>query len=662
MTRTGASGAGARSGTGATGATGTGNGTGASGMWVVATAGHVDHGKSTLLRALTGTDPDRLAEERRRGLTLDLGFVRTTAPGGRRLAFVDVPGHHRYLATTFAGLATSPAVMLVVAADGGWRLQTAEHLAALQAFGIRNGLLVITRSDLADPADALAQAREHTAGTGLADAPAVAVSARTGAGLTELTALLDAVAEAAPTPDPRAPVRLWLDRAFTVAGAGTVVTGTLAAGTLAVGDTLELSPAGTPVAVRGLQCLDEEVSRVCGPARVAVNLRRASAGDIRRGHALIAPGAWWRTSVVDVRLAGRPAAGGHAANPVPRLPAEPLVHCGTASTAARLRPLGPDTVRLTLRTPLDLHVGDRLLLRDPGSRLLWGAVALDVAPPELRRRGAAAARARLLADVAEPADPAGRLRAVGFAARAELAAMGYELPPPTAPSDAGTGPSDAGTGPSDAGTGPHPSAAGPAPDAEPYVLDAGAYLLDAGFADRAAGALRAEVDRRAAASPGDPGLPIGRARQLLDLPDDLPPSSLAGPELVVREGRVYRAADARRLPPQVSAALDRLLRRLADDPFGAPTRRQLGELGLTDAALALLVRRGHLERIGPHHLAVGATDRAVARLRALEGPFGPGECARALGTSRRVAVPLLEALDAAGRTRRDSEGRRTLAP
>ncbi|MBU7597094.1 SelB C-terminal domain-containing protein [Streptomyces sp. P38-E01] len=627
-------------------------------MYVIATAGHVDHGKSTLLRALTGTDPDRLAEERRRGLTLDLGFVRTTAPGGRRLAFVDVPGHHRYLATTFAGLATSPAVMLVVSADEGWRPQTAEHLAALKAFGIQDGLLVITRSDLADPVDALAQAREHTAGTGLADAPAVAVSARTGAGLAELLAALDGVAAAAPTPDPRAPVRLWLDRAFTVAGAGTVVTGTLEAGTLAVGDTLELSPAGTPVTVRGLQCLGEEVSRARGPARVAVNLRRASAGDIRRGHALVGPGAWWRTSTVDVRLDVRTEPGERATNPVPRLPAEPLVHCGTASTAARLRPLGLDTVRLALRTPLDLHVGDRLLLRDPGSRLLRGAVVLDVAPPELRRRGAAAARARLLSDVAEPADPTGRLRAVGFAHRAELTAMGYALRSTTSPVAPASGPAPPEAVSVEPASGPVPIA-GP-PDARAHLLDAGPYLLDAGYADRAAAALRAEVDRHAAASPDDPGLPLGRARQFLGLPDALPPNALFGPELVVREGRIHRAANADRLPPQVSAALERLLRHLDDDPFGAPTRRQLGELGLNEAALALLVRRGHLERIGPLHLAPGATDRAVAQLRSLKGSFGPGECARALGTSRRVAVPLLEALDTAGHTRRDTEGRRTL--
>lgn len=599
--------------------------------YVVATAGHVDHGKSTLLRALTGTDPDRLAEERRRGLTLDLGFVWTSTPGGRRLAFVDVPGHHRYLATTFAGLATSPAVLLVVSADEGWRPQTGEHLAALDAFGVEDGLLVITRTDLADPAAALAQAREHTAGTSLADVPAVAVSARTGTGLAELVHRLDGLAGMASarlTADPHAPVRLWLDRVFTVDGAGTVVTGTLTTGTLAVEDTLELAPAGTTVAVRGLQCLGEHVPLVTGPARVAVNLRRVSAAGIRRGNALVTPGSWWRTSSVDIRFAAPTVPAGRPPGPTPRLPAEPLVHCGTEATSARLRALGPDTARLALRTPLDLHVGDRLLVRDPGSRLLRGATVLDVDPPALRRRGAAAARARHLTVVDDPTDPATRLRSTGFATHAELTAMGF------------------------------------APD-RTEALDtcaAGPYLLDPWYADRTAAALREQVDRHSAAQPDDPGLPVPRARQLLGLPDALPVTALSGRELEVRDGRIYRTTDAQRLPAPVAAALDRLLAHLRDAPFLAPTRQQLDVLGLTTDSLALLVRRGHLERIGPSYLPAGATLRAVDQLRTLPGSFGPGECARALGTSRRVAVPLLEALDDAGLTRRDADGRRTLTP
>ncbi|EST35834.1 hypothetical protein N566_17210, partial [Streptomycetaceae bacterium MP113-05] len=333
-------------------------------MYVVATAGHVDHGKSALVRALTGTDPDRLAEERRRGLTVDLGFAATELADGRPVGFVDVPGHRSFLANTLAGIATAPAVLFVAAADRGWQPQSAEHLAAVDAFGVPAGALVVTRADLADPAPMLAEVRERVAGTVLDAAPTVAVSARTGAGLGELRALLAALADRAPATDPRAPVRLWLDRSFSVRGAGTVVTGTLTQGSLTVGDTLELAPDGRQVGVRGLQCFGTDRDRVTAPARVAVNLRRVAADEVRRGHALVTPGRWWRTGTVDVRLAGGTEARA--------LPSEPLVHCGTSLTGARLRPLGGSCARLRLHKPFDLHIGDRLLLRDPGSRRLTG--------------------------------------------------------------------------------------------------------------------------------------------------------------------------------------------------------------------------------------------------------------------------------------------------
>lgn len=587
---------------------------------VVATAGHVDHGKSTLLRALTGTDPDRLAEERRRGLTLDLGFVWTTAPGGRTLAFVDVPGHHRYLSTTFAGIATAPAVLLVVSAEEGWRPQTAEHLAALDAFGVRTGLLAITRADLADPAPALAEAVERTSGTGLAGAPAVAVSARTGEGLDRLLGELDALAVAQPPPDPAAPVRLWLDRAFTVAGAGTVVTGTLVAGTIAEGDTLHLAPAGRAVQVRGLQCLGRAVARVTGPARVAVNLRRITADDVGRGDALLTPGRWWTTDLVDVRHG--PAGGTADGKKPPRLPAEPLVHCGTAATGARLRPLGRDTARLTLRTPLPLHVGDRLLLRDPGSRLLVGATVLDPEPPPLTGRGAAALRAHRLAGIAEPTDPAVRLAAVGLGERGRLAAQGYAV----------------------------------APDGE-------RWLLDRGHAERLGAALAAAVRAHAGTHPADPGLPAAQARRLLGLPPDTDLDGLAaafGAGLALRDGRVYRADEADRLPAAVADGLRGLLDELRSAPFQAPTRRRLDELGLNAEALALLVRRGALERVGSVYLPAGSVSRAARRLADVPQPFTVGDAARALAVSRRVAIPLLETLDETGRTRRRPDGRRVL--
>jgi selenocysteine-specific elongation factor len=224
---------------------------------VLATAGHVDHGKSTLVRALTGMEPDRYAEERRRGLTLDLGFA-WTSMDDEVLAFVDVPGHERFVTTMLAGVGSVPAVVFVVAADGGWMPQSQEHLDALDALGVRHGLLVVTRCDLADPAAVTRQAREAVSGTGLRDVDAVAVSAVTGQGMDALRTALARLVRSLPAPDVGASVRLWVDRSFTVRGAGTVVTGTLPAGTIRVGDRLHL-PGRRPVGVRGLQSLGRQV-------------------------------------------------------------------------------------------------------------------------------------------------------------------------------------------------------------------------------------------------------------------------------------------------------------------------------------------------------------------------------------------------------------------
>ena len=207
-------------------------------MHVVATAGHVDHGKSALVRALTGTDPDRLAEERRRGLTIELGYASAVLPRLGEVAFVDVPGHERFVPTMLAGVGPVPAVLLVVAADDPWMPQAAEHLAALDALAVHHAVVAVTRSDLADPTEAGARAAAELEATTLAGAPVVAVSSRTGAGLDDLRSALAAMLRAVPVPAPTADVRLWVDRRFTVAGTGTVVTGTLPAGTIRVGDRL----------------------------------------------------------------------------------------------------------------------------------------------------------------------------------------------------------------------------------------------------------------------------------------------------------------------------------------------------------------------------------------------------------------------------------------
>ncbi|MDO5454271.1 MAG: GTP-binding protein, partial [Corynebacterium sp.] len=257
-------------------------------MFVVATAGHVDHGKSTLVKALTGLEPDRWEEERVRGLTIDLGFVWTRLPSGRDVAFVDVPGHEKFLGNMLAGVGPAPAVLFVVAADEGWQEQSDDHRDAVNAFGVTDAVIVLTRADRADDArraETRAQVRRELANTTLSGAPLVTVSARTGEGVDELKATLDEMLAAAAQPDPAARVRMWLDRAFSIKGAGTVVTGTLSAGTLAEGDVLSLATADgvRETAVRSLQS-EETAHERLGPAtRVAVNLRGESADDIARG-------------------------------------------------------------------------------------------------------------------------------------------------------------------------------------------------------------------------------------------------------------------------------------------------------------------------------------------------------------------------------------------
>ena len=408
-------------------------------MHVVATAGHVDHGKSMLVRALTGMEPDRWEAERRRGMTIDLGYAWMTLPSGDELAFVDVPGHERFITNMLAGVGPVPAVMFVVAADEGWMPQSAEHLAAIDALGVRHGVLVVTRADLADPGPALRQAARTIAGTSLGELETVAVSAVTGQGLPELTAALGRLTARLPRPDPRGPVRLWLDRVFAIKGSGTVVTGTLQAGTVQAGDELTVTPVMRTVRIRGVQSLGAPAAHVGGVARVALNLRGVSTRELGRGMALIQPGRWTVTSVIDVRLAPASAEQGEP-RAAARLPSRLTMHIGAARAVVRARMLGSRFARLALDHPLPLHVGDRVLLRDPGAapdhaggRPVFGATVLDVSPPRLRGNGAAAAAERELASWPEiPAAPdllhRHRLLRAGPAA-----AMGLSgLPPPVA--------------------------------------------------------------------------------------------------------------------------------------------------------------------------------------------------------------------------------------
>ena len=597
-------------------------------MHVIATAGHVDHGKSALVRALTGMEPDRWAEEVRRGMTIDLGFCWTSlrgeagGPGRFDVAFVDVPGHERYVANMLAGVGPAPAVLFVVAADEGWRAQSEEHLAAIDALGVCHGLLAVTRSDLADPAPAMESARARIARSALGQVEAIAVSSVTGAGLGELRAAIGRLIRRLTPPDTAADVRLWIDRSFTITGHGTVVTGTLAAGTIRVGDELLTTPGQRLLRVRGLQALRAQRDEVTAYARVAVNLRGADPSEVRRGGALVTPGRWLGTQQADVRLR-RLDAGLPAAVPADRtaIPARAMLHIGTAAIDVRVRELGRDTARLTLGSPLPLRIGDTAALRDPGRQLIVAAVTfLDVRPPSLRRRGAAGARATELDGLTGSADAGSELRRRKLVRARDLAAMG-------------------------------------AAAAAPPV--AGDWLADPHWWGELGGKLADLVAAHAASHPLDPGLPAEMARQRLALPDRRLVEALVQPPLTYEGGKIYGSRAAPGLPPQVLDAVEAIRTGLRRDPFRAPDADRLRDLRLDRRQLAAAVKAGYLLRVSPEvYLLPGADHDAARILAGLPQPFTLSQARQALGTTRRVAVPLLEMLDRLGRTERVDDTRR----
>jgi selenocysteine-specific elongation factor len=586
---------------------------------VIATAGHVDHGKSTLVRALTGMEPDRWAEERRRGMTIDLGFAWFQLRSGEQVAFVDVPGHERFTGNMLAGVGPVPAALLVVAADEGWRPQTEEHVRALDALQVRHGLLVVTKTDLAaaDPIAEDAQRRLHT--TTLRGVPWVGVSAVTGAGMTELVDAIGRLTASLPTPGPADRVRLWVDRAFSIRGAGTVVTGTLPSGSISVGDVLELR--GQAVIVRGLQALGRPVASASGTARVALNLRGVPLNEVRRGDALTSPGRWRSTQLVDVWAGGG-------------LPAHLVLHAGSASVAVGVRVLGGHDgggviARLRLRRPLPLQVGDRLLLRDPGgSGRVAGCVVLDPLPPALRRRGAAAQRAAALAAETGRPDAARELARRGAVRRSLLEAIGVD--PGSAPASA---------------------------------VHAGDWLIGRPQWDTWLRSMEAAVTQSDGGAVLDAGVPAADVARSLGLPEmRLLDGLVAASELVEqRGGRLRRRGATAQLRPDLAAAVGRLRSMLEANPFAAPEQEQVAALGLTRQDLGAAGAAGAVLRLpGDVLLLPDAPRRAAGLLAALPAPFTLSEARHALGTTRRVAVPLLEHMDSLRLTERLGDGTRRL--
>jgi selenocysteine-specific elongation factor len=361
------------------------------------TAGHVDHGKTALVRALTGTDTDRLPEEKARGMSIELGYAQLELPSGRRMSVVDVPGHERFVRTMVAGATGIDCYLMVIAADEGVRQQTREHAKVLSSLGVTTGVVAITKTDLADPSPAIEDATRLMTG-----AEIVACCARSASNLTDLTAALDrATAHLKSRASSDGPVVMHIDRSFTLTGVGTVVTGTLSSGAIAAGEQLVLYPSGIAVRVRSVQVHDEPRERVPAGQRVAVNLARVSRSQVSRGDVLASRGAVTPSHFLDVQLDFEPSPA-QAQSSSWRV----QVHHGTRSTPARIVLLGETRLaQLRCQAPLLARSEERLVIRDASHRdTLGGALIID---PLARRHGAAGAPIqtlrRLLAGERAPA-------------------------------------------------------------------------------------------------------------------------------------------------------------------------------------------------------------------------------------------------------------------
>ncbi|MEZ5098707.1 MAG: selenocysteine-specific translation elongation factor [Thermoleophilia bacterium] len=570
---------------------------------VLGTAGHIDHGKTWLVRALTGKDTDRLPEEKARGISIDLGYAPLELPDGRRLSVIDVPGHERFVRNMVAGATGIDLFLLIVDANEGARPQTREHLAILRLLGIEHGVVAITKADVVDEEMrelALAEGRELVPG-----APVVATSARTGEGLDELRAALAEVAARVERRAPLAAARLFVDRVFTLRGIGTVATGTLWSGSLGEGDELVAEPLGLPVRVRSVQVHDAPVERATAGQRVAVALPGVERDRLRRGVALVEPGAYPTSYRLDIAVEElEPLRDGMRVH----------VHHGTAEHYARLVLAGDGGhAQLRLATPAVAARGDRVVLRDLTT--VGGGVVLDPAPPRRLERE----RFELL----EHGDPASIVLAT-------LAGAPEPLTRDDLLRRALLGPEDLDRG-------------------LVAAVEAGGWYLTSDRLEELKARIAATLAERAASSPLDPGVPLAEllpqrpwAQSLLPL---LP--------LERRGAKAYAPGAAAALGDraEAAAALEQALAEARFDP-----------IKVDDRELArYLEADGKLVRVGDG-FAVGAEAYAEARRLLVEECEASGRITLArfrdlIGEGRRAAQLLLERFDADGLTRRVGDER-----
>ena len=605
--------------------------------FVVGTAGHIDHGKSTLITALTGIDPDRLAEAKRRGMTIDLGFAHMTLPSGREIGIVDVPGHARFMRNMLAGAHGLDAVLLVIASDEGVMPQTREHLDIVDLLEVRRGLVVLTKADLVD-GEWLSLVRDEVTaavkGTSLEGSPVLPVSAVTGAGLPELVAALDQLLESSPPRADSGRPRLPVDRVFTMSGFGTVVTGTLVDGSIGVGDEMEVVPGGRFVRVRGLQRHNEKVEKVGPGSRVAANLIGVDKKDLIRGDILALPHSVEPARRIDATirvLASAP-------QPV-RHGAELLLHTGTVEVGSRVIVLDGDEiapgatgwVQLYLDRPIAAAAHDRFVLRVPSPAMtVAGGSFVDVAPRKHPRHDSAVRESLVR-------------RAAGNVLQEELrkyprgVAVGALL------------------------------RATVAPQADVDKLQArrlGEWI----FSDEAWQSIGAraaqELDAYHGAYPFRPGMAREELRSRLGVPAASFGAIVKG---LVEDGRLVErdgslAAPAHHVAIETTGPALELVRLLDSQAFAPPSLTDaMQQTGANEELVRALAQRGDIVRVSDDiAFSKSAYESAVAMVKeiiAANGSVTVAQLRDRMSASRRPVLALLEHLDAQRVTRRVGDAR-----
>lgn len=619
-------------------------------MRVIGTAGHVDHGKSTLVQALTGINPDRLKEEQEREMTIDLGFAWITLPSGREASIVDVPGHEDFIKNMLAGVGGIDLALLVIAADESVMPQTREHLAILDLLRVPQSVVALTKIDLVDDPEWLelveVEVEETLAGTALEGAPIIPVSARTGAGLETLLATLDhLLTTATPRPDLGRP-RLPVDRAFTISGFGTVVTGTLTDGSFAVGDEVEVLPAGLHGRIRGLQSHKQKVTRAAPGRRVAINLSGIDVAEVRRGDVVARPGSYAATTLIDVTLGLLPDAG------------RPLRHnqgldffSGAAEVPCHVRLIGTRELapgerafaQLRLARPVALARGDRFIVRQPSpSHTLGGGVILDAHPGRRWRRFRpdSLQRFRLLAE-GSPADLL--LQRLQASEPTDEATLRKNLPFPSDTADA----------------------------ALARLFEEGCVRrLADGSLLSAAGWTRLTTEMTTALADYHRQFPLrlGMPREELASRLNLKPKPFAAllaageaEDLVVESGGTVRLPEHEvRLSPEQKKQVANLLAQFTAAPYTPPNAGDAA-CAVGEELLSLLIARGDLIRVSADVLlspaAYEAMSTYVVEHIKTHGSIVAGELRDHFDTSRKYAIALLEHLDDRRVTRRVGDKR-----